>query len=76
MIEVNGASPFIDYNTIRTVPYAVIYPIARSSEQKIFITRNSITGNARGGVHISAGDISLTQSLRITVPAPAAVGWE
>jgi predicted outer membrane repeat protein len=56
-VEVSSASPFLDHNTIRYSGMRGVHAVGRSSDQKIVISRNSITGNARGGVYASAGDL-------------------
>jgi predicted outer membrane repeat protein len=57
-IDINGASPFIDHNTIRTSLYRGVYAVGRSSQQKVVINRNNITNNAHGGVYVSAGTLT------------------
>jgi len=58
ILEVNGASPFIDHNTIRYSSTNGIYALGRSSEKKIVIERSSLTNNSGAGINISAGNLT------------------
>jgi putative cofactor-binding repeat protein len=52
-VEIAGASPFIDNNTIRYSGSRGVYAFGRSSEQKIRISHNTVSNNNGGGVYIS-----------------------
>lgn len=54
-VEVSGASPFLDSNTIRNSSTRGIYAVGRSSSGKVNIRGNSVTNNGSGGIYVSAG---------------------
>ncbi len=58
-IETASASPFIDRNTIRNNGDSGIHAVARSANQQVVISRNSVTGNNfavnGGGIYVSNG---------------------
>lgn len=55
-VEVVGASPFLDHNTILNSSTRGIYAIGRSSTIKIIIYRNTVSSN-HGGIYASAASL-------------------
>jgi parallel beta-helix repeat protein len=60
-VETDGASPFVDHNTIRDNGASGVYALGRSASQPVVINRNTIQGNSTsgdgGGIYASGSEI-------------------
>jgi predicted outer membrane repeat protein len=63
-VEINGASPFIDHNTVRNNGTTGIHAAGRSANKPVTVSRNTVAGNIDdlesdvfdgGGIYVSAG---------------------
>jgi hypothetical protein len=65
-VETDGASPFIDHNTVRNNGASGIHAAGRAAGQPVVINRNGVSGNITndqgnkdgGGIYVSAGRVT------------------
>ena len=56
-VEIAGASPLLDNNTIRNSSRWGIYAVGRASDHKIVVIKNTVSTNNGGGVYIATGEL-------------------